>query len=101
MLYYSRLKWNNVSKHFYFKFCTELRGVCKNMKGVSKHDNEILLIHIHDIHTSIHRFVSQTCGVLISCGIGSLVSRPLPLLDKLGEGLVCDVTCSTSQVEPW
>ena len=30
--------------------------------------------------------------------LGSLVPRPLPLLHKLGEGLVCDVTCFTSHL---
>ena len=39
-------------------------------KGVSKGENKIWVINIHDIHTSV-LIISQTCGVLVSCDIGS------------------------------
>ena len=44
----------------------------KSERGVSKFECEILLINIYDIHTIIHmQFASQTCGVLVSRGIGA------------------------------
>ena len=39
-------------------------------RGVSKRESEIVLINIHNIHTRMLRFVSQSCGLLISPGIG-------------------------------
>ena len=53
------------------KLANALRGVRRNMKGGFQTWKRILLINIHDIHTSIRRFVSQICGVLISRGIGT------------------------------